>query len=330
MLVNLRECLDASRACVDILRQSLYISGPCDAPHECLPVWMNQRSGLSPLVSKAHVRLLSASSRTKQVAHSARHLRSRSLTGESILRAHALHGASLPRYVVEISRSTSSRGFVQFLSLDFIWFVVVIGDGTDGIAVYWNRAVSCVCLQRVDDRVLVRISVSGCNVEGVVLLVRVSWCKGWSLHACPPSFARKLKTIRRVVFARFLRITDEHYELLGKRRDEHFILHVRRELLLHEVQLPCSDCQPLKLFSSASSDRIRNLSSSSSCVLRWALSPAADSSSVTRLVRNSFTGFDVLCTRLQLFLLHGLNQTAGALPVCCACFGTDTAHDARK
>ena len=66
--------------------------------------------------------------------------------------------------------------------------------------------------------------------------------------------------------------------------------------------------------ASASSDRIRNLSSSSSCVLRWALSPAADSSSVTQLVRNSFTRFDVLCTRLQLFLLHGLNQTAGALP----------------
>ena len=43
---NLRECLDASRACVDILRQSLYISGPCDASHECLPVWMNLRSGL--------------------------------------------------------------------------------------------------------------------------------------------------------------------------------------------------------------------------------------------------------------------------------------------
>ena len=60
---------------------------------------------------------------------------------------------------------------------------------------------------------------------------------------------------------------------------------------------------------------IRNLSSSSSCVLRWTLSPAADSSFVTRLVRNSFTRFDVLRTRLQLFLLHGLNQTVGALPV---------------
>ena len=67
--------------------------------------------------------------------------------------------------------------------------------------------------------------------------------------------------------------------------------------------------------ASASSDRIRNLSSSSSCVLRWPLSPADDSSSVTQLVRNSFTRFDVLCTRLQLFLLHGLNQTAGDLPV---------------
>ena len=47
----------------------------------------------------------------------------------------------------------------------------------------------------------------------------------------------------------------------------------------------------------------------------WALSPAADSSFVTQLVQNSFTLFDVLCTRLQLFLLHGLDQTAGALPV---------------
>ena len=61
-----------------------------------------------------------------------------------------------------------------------------------------------------------------------------------------------------------------------------------------------------------------NLSSSSasaSCALRWALSPAADSSFVTQLVQNSFTLFDVLCTRLQLFLLHGLDQIAGALPV---------------
>ena len=58
---------------------------------------------------------------------------------------------------------------------------------------------------------------------------------------------------------------------------------------------------------------IVNLSSSSA--LRWASAPADDSSSVTQLVRNSFTLFDVLCTRLQLFLLHGLDQTAGALPV---------------
>ena len=136
--------------------------------------------------------------------------------------------------------------------LDFIWFVVVNGDGTDVIAVCWNCAVSCcVCLQRADDHVLARISVSGCNDEGVVLLVRVSWCKRWSLHTCPPSFAGKLKTMRREVCARFLRITDEHCELLGSRRDEHFILHVRRELLLHEVQLPCSDRQPLKLFRSS-------------------------------------------------------------------------------
>ena len=67
-----------------------------------------------------------------------------------------------------------SRAVVQFLSLDFAWFVVVNGDGTDGTAVCWNRAVSCVCLQRADDHVLARISVSGCNDEGVVLLVRVS------------------------------------------------------------------------------------------------------------------------------------------------------------
>ena len=39
------------------------------------------------------------------------------------------------------------------------------------------------------------------------------------------------------------------------------------------------------------------------------------SSSVTRLVQNFFTRFDVLCTRLQLFLLHGLHQTTEALPV---------------
>ena len=59
---------------------------------------------------------------------------------------------------------------------------------------------------------------------------------------------------------------------------------------------------------------VRTVNLSSSCALRWALSPAADSSFVTQLVRNSFTRFDVLCTRLQLFLLHGLKQTA-ALPV---------------
>ena len=126
--------------------------------------------------------------------------------------------------------------------------MVVDGDDADGIAVCWNRAVNCVFLQRTDDHVLARTCVSGCNVEGVVLLVRVSWCKRWSLHACPPSFAGKLKTMRREVLARFLRITDGHYELLGSRSDEHFILHVKRELLLHEVQLLCSDRQPLELF----------------------------------------------------------------------------------
>ena len=128
---------------------------------------------------------------------------------------------------------------VQFLSLDVAWFVVVNGDGTDGIAVCWNCALSCcVCLQRAVDHVLARISVSGCNDEGVVLLVRVSWCKRWPLHACPPSFARKLKTMRRKVCTRFLRITDEFHP-------------APRELLLHEVQLPCLDRQPLKLFRSS-------------------------------------------------------------------------------
>ena len=59
---------------------------------------------------------------------------------------------------------------------------------------------------------------------------------------------------------------------------------------------------------------VQTVNLSSSCVLRWTLAPADDSSSVTQLVRHSFTHFDVLCTRLQLFLLHGLKQTAGALP----------------
>ena len=163
---------------------------------------------------------------------------------------------------------------VQFLSLDFAWFMVVNGDGTDGIAVCWNCAVSCcVCLQRADDHVMVRISVSGCNDEGVVLLVRVSWCKRWSLHTCPPSFAGKLKTMRREVFARFLRITNEQHELLGSRRDEHFILHLE-------------SCYCMKYNSHV---WIVNLSSSSA--LRWTLAPAADSSSCTQLVRNSFTCF---------------------------------------
>ena len=115
-----------------------------------------------------------------------------SLTGESILRV-------LTRFMEQVCHGTLLRFLAQphLELLDFIWFVVVNGDGTDGIAVCWNRAVSCVCLQRADDHDLARISVSGCNDEGVVLLVRVSWCKRWSLHACPPSFAGKLKTVRR-------------------------------------------------------------------------------------------------------------------------------------
>ena len=200
--------------------------------------------------------------------------------------------------------------------LDFIWFVVVNGDGTDGIAVCWNRAVSCVCLQRADDHVLARISVSECNDEGVVLLVRVSWCKRWSLHACPPSFARKLKTVRREVCARFLRITDEHCELLGSRRDEHFILHVDES------------CYCMKYNSHV---RTVNLSSSSASPLRWALAPAADDSSS--------------CDTTRTELLHSFRRAVHAPPTllaarprpdswgsssCCACFGTDTAHDARR
>ena len=139
-------------------------------------------------------------------------------------------------------------------------------------------------------------SLSGCNDERVVLLVRVSWCKRWSLHTCPPSFAG-MKTMRREVFARFLRITDGHYKLLHSRRDEHFILHVE-------------SCYCMKYNS-----HVRTVNLSSSSALHWALSPAADSSFWTRVVQNSFTRSVVLCTRLQLFLLHGLNQTAGALPV---------------
>ena len=56
-------------------------------------------------------------------------------------------------------------------------------------------------------------------------------------------------------------------------------------------------------------------STSSSCALRWAFAPVAASNSWTQLVRNSSTRFDVLCTRLQLLLLHGLDKTAGALLV---------------
>ena len=130
-----------------------------------------------------------------------------------------------------------------------------------------------------------------------MLLVRVSWCKRWSLHSCPPSFAGKLKTVRREVCTRFLRITDEQHELLGSRRDEHFILHLE-------------SCYCIRYNS-----HVRTVNLSSSSALSWALAPAADSSSWTQLVQNSFTRFDVLCTRLQLFLLHGLEQTAGDLPV---------------
>ena len=162
---------------------------------------------------------------------------------------------------------------VQFLSLDFAWFVVVNGDGTDGIAVCWNRAVSCDCLQRADDHVLARISVSGCNDEGVVLLVLVSWCKRWSLHTCPPSFAGKLKTMRREVCTRFLRITNEQHELLGSQRDEPFTLHLKSSSFMKY------------------NSHVRTVNLSSSCALRWASAPADDSSSETQLVRNSFTRF---------------------------------------
>ena len=40
---------------------------------------------------------------------------------------------------------------------------------------------------------------------------------------------------------------------------------------------------------------------------------------------------DVLCTRPPTLLAaHGLKQTAGGSFICCSCFGTDTAHDARR
>ena len=140
---------------------------------------------------------------------------------------------------------------VQFLSLDFAGFVVVNGDGTDGIAVCWNCTVSCcVCLQRADDHVLVRISVSGCNDESVVLLVRVSWCKRWSLLTCPPSFAGKTEDNAK---GSFREISPHHRRTtrasgFTKRRTLH---PAPRELLLHEVQLPCLDRQPLKLLRSS-------------------------------------------------------------------------------
>ena len=194
--------------------------------------------------------------------------------------------------------------------LDFIWFVVVNGDGTDVIAVCWNCAVSCcVCLQRADDHVLARISVSGCNDESVVLLVRVSWCKRWSLHTCPPSLRWKAEDNAKGGLREISPSSPTN--------TASFLVHEemntssctsRRELLLHEVQTPVRTVN-------LSSSSVLRLSSSSSCVLRWALAPAADSSSWTRLVQNSFIRSVVLCTRLQLFLLYGLNQTAGALPV---------------
>ena len=139
-------------------------------------------------------------------------------------------------------------------------------------------------------------SLSECNVECVVLLVLVSWCKRWSLHTCPPFFAGKLKTMRSEGFARFLRITDEQHELLGSRRDEHFILHVE-------------SCYCMKYNSHVWTV---NLSSSSLFAGPWLLPQ------IPALGHNSYGTpsliSDVLCTRLQLFLLHGLKQTAGALP----------------
>ena len=114
-------------------------------------------------------------------------------------------------------------------------------------------------------------SLSGCNDESAVLLVSVSWCKRWSLHTCPPSFAGKLKTMRREVCTRFLRITDEQHELLGSQRDKPFTLHLKSSSFM-KYNSP-----------------VRTVSLSSSCALRWASAPADDTSSETQLVRNSFT-----------------------------------------
>ena len=57
----------------------------------------------------------------------------------------------------------------------------------------------------------------------------------------------KLPNTWHLCCARYLRITDEHLELLDSQRSEHFILRVWRELYLHEVQHPCSDRQPHEL-----------------------------------------------------------------------------------
>ena len=134
--------------------------------------------------------------------------------------------------------------------------------------------------------------------------------------------------MRREVFARFLRITDEHYEFLGSRRDEHFILHVRRELL-HEVQLSCSDRQPLELF------RVRFFGWHSQLELLFELRSSLG------LVSCRFQ----LCDTTRTELLHSFRRAVHAPPTllaarpqpdswgsssCCACFGTDTAHDARR
>ena len=115
--------------------------------------------------------------------------------------------------------------------------------------------------------------------------------------------------MRREVCARFLRITDEHCELLGSQRDEHFILHLE-------------SCYCMKYNS-----HVRTVNLSSSSALRWTLAPAADSSSWTQLVRNSFTRF---CRAVHAppTLLAARPQTdSWGSCSCCACFGTDTAHE---
>ena len=68
--------------------------------------------------------------------------------------------------------------------------------------------------------------------------------------------------------ARYLRITNEHLELLDSQRSEHFILRFWRKLYLHEVQHPCSDRLPHELL------RVRLFGSRSQLELHFELRSA--------------------------------------------------------